>query len=459
MSTIVKNILRFLGFDRAVTFGILARSWGLFSGPITMVVIATGLSSAQQGFYFTFGSLLGLQTFFDLGLMFVLAQFASHEFVNLSWGKGGSLEGDPVALRRFTDLVCKTTFWFGVAALLMSVILVPAGLYFFAQKGDVSFSWKLPWALAVIGTSLNLFVTPFFSIIMGSGDVVTVNKRELVAAIMSSILCWAVIGLHGGLYAAAAVNLGALIISWGYLLARRPELVKLAWRGWFGAGKDVRKGPGGLSWWEEIWPMQWRMAVSSGAAYFIFQLFNPILFQYHGPVIAGQMGMTLTAANALLGGAMTVLHAKTPEFGKRIAVRDWLGLDRLFQDTTKRAVTLSVVGALVGGVAIWVLQQNFQIGKRFIPAWQAGILFANVTLQVVNGAFCNYLRAHKQEPLMVMTIFSSLLQGAATWYLGKNYASLGAASGYFIVTSCFTMPFTFLVWKRCRALWHEGQPV
>ena len=459
MSTVIKKILRFLGFDRAVTFGILTRVWSLFSGPITMLVIATGFSPDEQGFYFTFSSLLALQTFFDLGLMFVIAQFASHEFVDLSWGKNGSLIGEPVPLKRFTDLVCKTTLWFGVAALLMMAILIPAGLVFFGQKGDVSFTWRLPWILAVVGTSLNLFVMPFFAIIMGSGDVVTVNKRELVAAVLSSVMCWSVIGLHGGLYAAFAVNIGALGISWGYLLSKRRELVKLAWRGWFGEGRTARKAPGGLSWWKEIWPMQWRMAVSSGSAYFIFQLFNPILFQYHGSAVAGQMGMTLTAANALAAGGMTVVQAKVPQFGKLAAVGDWKKLDELFRVATKKTLILVLVGAVVGTATIWGLQQYYlPLGKRFIPAGQAALLFGAVFFMTIGGAIANYLRAHKQEPLMRMTLFSSLLQGAATWYLGKHYGSLGAAAGYFAVTTFFTCPYCIIVMKRCRNEWHVMQP-
>ena len=457
MIPIIKNILRFLGFDRAVSFGVFARVWGLFSGPITMMVIATGFSPVQQGFYFTFSSLLALQTFFDLGLMFVIAQFASHEFVNLSWGRHGHIEGEPVALKRFSDLLSKTVLWFGVASLLMMAVLIPAGLIFFGQKGDVAFSWRLPWVLAVVGTSLNLFVMPFFAIIMGSGDVVTVNKRELVATILSSCLCWTVIGFHGGLYAAFAVNLGALVISWGYLLVKRPRLVKLAWEGLHGKSNAAPNGPG-LSWWGEIWPMQWRMAVSSGAAYFIFQLFNPVLFQYHGSVVAGQMGMTLTAANALLAGSMTVLHAKTPEFGKLIAVRNWKELDRLFYDATRKSMLLVIVGAVVGTFAIWVLQRYFAIGKRFIPAGQAAILFGNVCFQILGGAFANYLRAHKQEPLIRMTVCSSILQGTITWYCGKHFASLGVVSGYFLVTAFFTAPYCFFVWKRCRSAWHMPLP-
>ncbi len=456
MTTFVKRILRLLGFDRAVSFGIMARMWSLIAGPITMLVIATGFSPDQQGFYYTFSSLLALQIFFDLGLMFVIAQFTSHEFVHLSWLSRGRIEGDSVSLMRFTDLLCKTVLWFGVASLVMVVVLVPAGLIFFGQKGNVEFSWRLPWILAVSSTALNLFVTPFFAIIMGSGDVVTANKREMVSAVLSSILCWLVIGLNGGLYAAFACNAGVLVTSWGYLLAKRPELVKLAWKGLFGKGQVVGKNYG-LSWWGEIWPMQWRMAVSSGASYFMFQLFNPILFHYHGPVVAGQMGITLSAANALLGGSLTVLSAKIPDFGKLIAVRNWKGLDSLFFKVTKHASVLVVAGSIVGVVAIWLLQAYFSIGHRFIPAWQAVFLFGAVCFQTVCGSLAAYLRAHKREPLMKMTIIASLLQGAATWYLGKHYSSFGATAGYFSVTAFFVFPFVLYVWIKCRKNWHMSE--
>lgn len=454
MNRIIERILCFLGFDRAVSFGILARGWNLFAGPITIMIIATGFSPEQQGFYYTFSSLLALQIFFDLGLMFVISQFASHEFVHLRWGPRGSVSGEPLALKRFTDLVCKTVLWFGIASLLMIVILVPAGLLFFGQKGVVTFSWRLPWLLAVSGTALNLFVVPFFAVIMGSGDVVTVNKRELAGAILSSVLCWLVIGLHGGLYAVFAVNLGTLAIAWGYLLYKWPELVKLAWVGRFGKERASREEPG-LSWWGEIWPMQWRMAVSSGAAYFMYQIFNPVLFYYHGPVIAGQMGMTMSVANALLAGSFTVMNAKTPEYGKLIAVRDWHGLDNLFFKTLRQTFILVTAGAAIGVVVIWFLQGYSRYGMRFIQVGQAALLFGSVCLQAVYGSLGVYLRAHKQEPLMYISIYASVIQGAITWYLGKRFASLGVTAGYFAVTASFILPCVLFVWWRCREEWHS----
>jgi O-antigen/teichoic acid export membrane protein len=166
------------------------------------------------------------------------------------------------------------------------------------------------------------------------------------------------------------------------------------------------------------------------------------------------MGMTLTAANALLGGSMTVVNAKTPEFGKLIAVQDWEGLDRLFLRVIRHALLLVLVGAVAGFIAIWLLQAHFNIGNRFIPAAYAALLFGTACFQAVAGAFANYLRAHKKEPLMRMTIIASILQGSATWYLGKHYGVPGVTAGFFAVTAFFVFPYVLIVWRRCRREWH-----
>ncbi len=46
----------------------------------------------------------------------------------------------------------------------------------------------------------------------------------------------------------------------------------------------------GISWRREVWPFQWKIAVSWLCDYFIFQLFTPVLFAFRGPVEAGQDG-------------------------------------------------------------------------------------------------------------------------------------------------------------------------
>lgn len=457
MNDRVIKFLRFFGLNRAIGYGVLARAWSFISGPVTILIIATRFSKEQQGFYYTISSLLALQIFFELGLVTVLAQFASHEFAHLTWGEQGRIEGDPVARERLIDLLCKATKWFGIAALLLIVVLVPAGLVFLNQQHEFAtdFSWRLPWILAVCGTAVNLLIVPFFAVVMGSGDVVTVNHREMLGAVVSSFICWTVIGLHGGLFAVFAITTGSIIVSCTYLVKEKPELLKLAWQGMFGRSPRATK-EGTISWWGEVWPMQWKIALSWVSGYFIFQLFNPVLFHYHGPVVAGQMGMTLSVSNALLAGCSTWMNARSPEFGKMIAKREWEQLDRMFSRVLYQSTGVVIAGAIVAWAIIKFIQAYYQIGQRFIPANQAGLLFAAICVQIVINAFAIYLRAHKQEPFMILSVVVAILQGAATWFLGMRYSSQGVTAGFFAINLFFTLPAAYAIWCRCRVTWHTN---
>lgn len=455
MTASIIKFLRFFGFNRAIGYGVLARAWSFISGPVTILIIASRFSKEQQGFYYTISSLLALQIFFELGLVTVLAQFASHEFAHLTWGEKGRIEGDPVARERLLGLLCKATAWFGVAALLLTIVLVPAGLYFLGQQHVLAtgFSWRLPWILAVCGTAVNLLIVPFFAIVMGSGDVVTVNHREMLGAVISSCIAWAVIGLNGGLFAVFAITTGSIIVSCTYLAKEKPELLKLAWQGIFGRSRHtVRKEA--ISWWGEVWPMQWKIALSWISGYFIFQLFNPVLFHYHGPVVAGQMGMTLSVSNALIAASATWMNSRAPEFGKMIARREWQQLDRMFYRVLWQSVGVVIMGALIGWGIISYLQANYKIGQRFIPADQALMLFGAASAQIVVSGFAVYLRAHKKEPLLWLSIVGAILQGTAVWYLGMRFASLGVTAAFLVINTFFGIPSAYFLWKRCRRIWH-----
>src|ERR1700712_5391903 len=83
LTTRLHAIRRSLGLDRAVVFTILARGWSSLAGIATLLLIARFLSSAEQGYYYTFGSLVALQMLFELGFSFVILQMASHESAHL----------------------------------------------------------------------------------------------------------------------------------------------------------------------------------------------------------------------------------------------------------------------------------------------------------------------------------------------------------------------------------------
>lgn len=448
------HIKQLFGFNRAIVYGVMTRVWGILAGLVTVLVIASQFSRVQQGYFYTFSSLLALQVFFELGLMGVIATFSSHEFAKLSWGSRGQIHGDPHARQRLTAILCKSVKWFGVAALLLVVSLIPIGMIFFNLNVTTDFVWRLPWVLAVLGTTLNLLATPFLAVIMGSGDVVAVNQRAMVGGMIGSCFSWLVMGMHGGLFAVCAVIFGNAIISWSYLIKQKPEMLKIVWQGILSRGNgEINDSI--FSWRDEIWPLQWKIALSWISGYFLFQLFNPVLFHYHGPVVAGQMGMTLSASSALQAISLTLLNAKSPEFGKLIAHKKWQELDSMFYRVLIQSIVVVSVGACVGWTIIWFLQTHYTIGQRFIPARYAALLFAAVVVQLIVYSFATYLRAHKQEPFLFLSIIAALLQGSSIWFFGMRYSSFGVTASYFIVNLLFTLPVSFVIWSKCKINWHS----
>src|SRR5690606_18580569 len=61
-----------LEVDRAVAYGVLVRLWQVLAGPVTLVLIAHHFTPELQGFYYTFGSILALQSFLELGFYVVI---------------------------------------------------------------------------------------------------------------------------------------------------------------------------------------------------------------------------------------------------------------------------------------------------------------------------------------------------------------------------------------------------
>src|SRR5215467_2751964 len=109
-----------LGVDRAIGFTVLARIWASGAGLVTVALIARFLSPAEQGYYYTFGSLVALQIVFELGFSFVILQLASHERANLEISAQYEISGDATSHGRLASVIQKSVRWYSVAAAVMA---------------------------------------------------------------------------------------------------------------------------------------------------------------------------------------------------------------------------------------------------------------------------------------------------------------------------------------------------
>src|SRR6202040_761144 len=102
--------------DRAVVFTILARGWTSLAGVGTLALIARFLSPPEQGYYYTFYSLVALQIVFELGFSVVILQTASHEAAHLTIAADGTITGPVAAHARLASVLQKSVRWYSIAA-------------------------------------------------------------------------------------------------------------------------------------------------------------------------------------------------------------------------------------------------------------------------------------------------------------------------------------------------------
>lgn len=444
-------VRHWLGIDKAIAFTILGRGWAGMAGLATVVLVARFLSPAEQGYYYTFGSLIALQIVFELGFSLVILQMASHERVHLEIANDGSISGDPVAHGRLASVLQKTVRWYACLAALLLTTVVTAGLHFFSvnQQSAAGIHWRAPWACDVIAATCMFLLDPILSFIEGCGFVADVAQLRLVQSAVGSIAAWLVLITHHGLFAPAATIAGYAIVTGSWLFHRQRRLLL-----------PLLKYPPRryrIVWMKEVWPFQWRIAASWLCGYFIFQLYNPVLFTYKGAVVAGQMGMSLTLGTALTSVAISWINTKAAPFGAMIAKKDYQRLDRLFFRSAKQAFCVCTVGA----VTIWLLalllnRLHSPYAHRILGPLPLGILLINTCLGIPIFAQATYLRAHKQEKFLLSSVLGALLVGLSTYFLGRTIGVMGVVVGSLLVTIIVGLPMATYIFLKYRKLWHSA---
>jgi hypothetical protein len=415
------------GVDRAVGFTVLGRVWGSAAGMISLVVVGHYLTPDEQGYYYTFGSLLALQAFAELGLSNVIIQFASHEAARLEIISQGIVGGPIQARSRLASVLRFSLRWYVTAATAYVVALVPIGFLFFANFSGAQpkISWQLPWIGTVLATAGVLLVTPIPALLEGCGMVADVARYRLLQAVAANAALWTAILSGAGLAAAAVFAATNLVVLMTWVATNyRHLIVELL----TDDGCEI------IDWRSEIWPYQWRIAISWLCGYFIFQIFTPLVFAFHGPVQAGRMGMSLTLAAAVSAVGLSWLSTRVPHFGALVSLRRFEELDSIFFGSMKQAVSVSAVCAcIVTAMGLLIHAEHHPFANRILPPWPLAFLLLAQVVNMVVTAEAIYLRAFKQEPFLVVSITNAILMSLVASILAWAGSAADIAFGYLMI--------------------------
>ena len=282
-------------------------------------------------------------------------------------------------------------------------------------------------SLAVLA-SVQLNLLPALGILEGCGQLAVINRLRTVQAIAGSLVVWAAIAGGLGLWSlvgAAAVRL--LLDGW---------LVLRHFRVFFGSLNDPAAA-GAIAWRDEIWPLQWRVAVQSIITYFSLNMFSAVMFEYHDEGVAGRMGMTWSIVSTIQRAAFAWVETRRPLFGSLIAQGNFEQLDRIFGRLTRISVAVLAAGyvvfllALIGlsHLDLWLARR---LSERLLDLTPTAMLcLATVVLQV---ARCQNIYVRAQ--------------------LGRRFGPSGAAVGYLATVVLLLAPWWWSIWQTARTQWH-----
>lgn len=453
----LSSLLRSFGVDGAVGFAVLSRFWQLLTGPLTQLLIVFSFTKATQDYYYAFGNMLSMQIFVELGLSVVLINLASHEWAHLKL-VDGHIDGPEHSVSRLISLGRLMFRWYAVAAVLFAVIVCSAGYFFFGDTSQwrassgissESVNWSLPWISLVLMNTVQLWLLPRTALLEGCGQLSTINRWRFWQSVLGSFTVWAMM--------TAGLGLWSLVASAAVRACGEYWMTFVLYRDFF-APFRTRQTTVSIPWKSEILPLQWRMAVQGGVMWFSSQMPGLILLrQAEGET--GRLGMTMTILTALQSASMAWIETRRPQFGSLIARREFEELDRQFFRMTRISMLLLSAAVISFSLAvIWINSRSEWLfdrlsGRLLQPLPTMIFAVAMIAYQFV---MCSgiYVRAHRRDPYLLTTVVSCLTIATLQFTLGRNFGSVGLASGYAIGVLAVQFPLGFLIWWTARRDWH-----
>ncbi|MDF2553887.1 MAG: polysaccharide biosynthesis protein [Chryseobacterium sp.] len=450
MKKIKKYLVNF-GVNEAVFYTVLGRLLQGIGGLATVVLVSQFLSKNEQGYYYTFSSILAIQIFFELGLSGIIVQFAAHEMAHLKFSADSmSFIGNEKNLSRLSSLFKFTLKWFSYMSLILIIILCVFGFFFFSYFGGGNdyINWKSPWIIVSLATSFSLILNAILSFFEGVGKIKDIAKLRLFQILTQLIILSVGFTFGLKLFAFPVANLLALLVVFVCIIcSSKLQFLKRLWK-----IPNTYK----INYKKEIFPLQWKISLSWISGYFIYQIFNPLIFIFEGPVSAGRMGMTLAVINGILLISLSWVNTRIPVFSNLIAKNEYEELDQLFNRTLLQSTIISIVGIFSFVVAFFCLQHfDIEYYRRFLPLSLIIILSFGYVINQIISSLAIYLRSHKKEPLLQYSIVSAILICSSTLFMGKYFGVNGIVYGFTIIIAIICLPWSLYIFLSKKKEWHS----
>lgn len=425
----------FFSVDKDLRASMLNSVWRVISGPLLLLAIPYYLTPMEQGYWYTFTGLGALSIFADLGFTGIVLQFTAHEFAYLKFEEKKILSGEAFHLWKLASFFRFIIKWLMKAVLIVFPLIMIVGGYFIAGKQD-NINWCAAWTLYSFASAVTFCNSVFLSFFEGCNSVSLLQSIRFRISVCTTCINLVCLALGFNLFSLAIAQSVNAISGTVYIYYYFRNTIKQLWM--------ISKNSC-YNWWPEFSSLIWRYAISWSSGYFIFQLFTPLAFYFHGAVFSGKVGISIAMWTAGAGIASTWITAILPKMNMLISKEKWGELDQIFHKSFIRAMLTMIAGGAVYFLLYTMLSNKILFFQRVLDPINMVILYISWILQTWINSLAAYLRAHKKEPLMLLSAFGGMWVGITTLlcakFLSEEYMFLGFLSQY------FTIPLVIRLYK------------
>lgn len=436
MFKVVEFFKEIFGIDQAIFWSTLNKGFGFIKAPFSIYFIVTFLTPQDQGLWYTFGSLGALTIFAELGFAAIITQFISHEYAKLST-RDGLIHGEKYHLDRIFGLIRFSIRFYFYVIFLSLLILVTTGYFYFQTEQSVIF---IAWICFSFAGGFSLFINLLQSIYQGLDKVKEMQINAFLCAVIGTFFNWGMLILHLKIWALVIGNFIGLIVAFIFLY----NTAKKFWHQIYSYKISTK-----FNFFKETVPLQSKYAISWISGYFIFYLYVPATYKYIGEAQAGQLGLTMSVITVIVSISSNWVSTKIPKFNMLVSNKLLVDLNKLFKKSFIQCIIIQVIlsiGFIIGLVLLKQLLPSVSI--RFLDLKLILLLLLSQLSITIISSLAVYLRAHKEEPFVWISVLNALLMVFAVFIVLINYKMNAFFWVINIVNWAILLPLSFYIFNR-----------
>lgn len=411
----------------------LIRGFTLFANLLLAYTVTTNLSDKDQGVYYTLQSLAAMQFFFDLGISFVLSNYAAQKIkISATFNKNSVLTSESVD--EIKAIIKFTLAWTLIAGLLMFIFTTYLGENILFTHQTIESKW---WVYMLF-ISANIALNALLSILEGIGQVNTASLMRFIQSLIYVLLFYTLTIFSNDVFSiiyAYAFSYCLTVISLFYFYKNQIYQIY------------TLKTKSKVNWYKDILPFQWQVALSWIAGYFIFQYLTIVLTANDNLIDAGKFGLTSQIIQSINSLVSIILVLKISQWSYLNSHKEHRKLESDYAKTVITTVTLVCLINTLLYIVIYKIniiplyyQERILEDKYFIY-----LFIASIFNQIF---FCTsyYFRSKLHDPLWKVSILSAIIIIIITFF--EENISIDLAVKIFLLSSILLMTGSLLEYHK-----------